>query len=55
MNEYITENIRVAFVQYTHEDDGDMFACWQDRDTQEGYNYVFAGSLDDLSSIDITA
>ena len=36
MNEYIAENKRIAFVQYTHEDDGDMFACWQDRDTQKG-------------------
>ena len=55
MNEYIAENNQIAFVQYTHEDDGDMFACWQDRDTQKGYNYAFDGSLDNLSSIDITA
>ena len=55
MNEYIAENNRIAFVQYTHEDDGDMFACWQDRDTQKRYNYAFDGSLDNLSSIDITA
>lgn len=54
MNEHIAENNRIAFVQYTHEDDGDMFACWQDRDTQKGYNYAFEESLDDLSSIDIT-
>ena len=54
MNKYIAENNRIAFVQYTHEDDCDMFACWQDRDTQKGYNYAFDGSLDNLSSIDIT-
>lgn len=24
MNEYIAENNRIAFVQYTHEDDSDM-------------------------------
>lgn len=55
MNEYIAENNRIAFVHYTHEDDCDMFACWQDRDTQKGYNYAFDGSLVNLSSIDITA
>ncbi len=55
MNEYIAESHRIAFVQYTHEDDADMLACWQDRDTQKGYNYAFAGSLDDLNSIDISA
>ncbi len=55
MNEYIAESNRIAFVQYTHEDDCDMFACWQDRDTQKGYNYAFDGSLDNLSSIEITA
>lgn len=53
MNEYIAENRRIGFVQYTHEDDGDMFACWQDHDTQKGYNYAFDGSIDDLGSIDI--
>lgn len=53
MIEYIAENNRIAFVQYTHEDDTDMLACWQDHDTQKGYNYAFDGSLDNLSSIDI--
>ena len=52
---YIAENNQIGFVQYTHNDDTDMIACWQDRDTQKGYNYAFDGSLDDLSSIDITA
>lgn len=55
MSEYIAENDRIGFVQYTHADDRDMLTCWQDRDTQKGYNYAFDGSLDDLSSIDITA
>ncbi len=55
MNEYIAQSNRIAFIQYTHEDDADMLACWQDHDTQKGYNYAFDGSLDNLSSIDITA
>lgn len=52
---FIAENERIGFVQYTHNDDGDMLACWLNHDTQKGYNYVFGGSLDDLGSIDITA
>lgn len=55
MRKYIAENERIGFVQYTHDDDTDMLTCWQDRDTQKGYNYAFDGSLDDLSSIDVTA
>lgn len=54
-NGYIAENNRIGFVQYTHDDDTDMLACWQDHDTQKGYNYAFDGSSDDLSRIDITA
>lgn len=52
---HITESNRIGFVQYTHDDDADMLICWQDRDTQKGYNYAFDGSLNDLSSIDISA
>lgn len=52
---YVAETNRIAFVQYTHEDDCDMLVCWQDHDTQKGYNYAFDGSLDDLSNIDIAA
>ena len=55
MNQYIAENNRIGFVQYTHADDCDMLACWQDHETQKGYNYAFDGSLDDLRGIDITA
>lgn len=55
MKEYIAENDRIGFVQYTHADDRDMLTCWQNHDTQKGYNYAFAGTLEDLSSIDITA
>ena len=54
MKEYIAENDRIGFVQFTHADDRDMLTCWQNHDTQKGYNYAFAGTLEDLSSIDIT-
>lgn len=55
MSMFITENERIGFVEYTHDDDTDMLVCWQDHDTQKGYNYAFDGSLDNLSNIDIAA
>ena len=55
MSKYIAENDLLGFVQYTHDDDVDMLICWQDHDTQKGYNYAFDGALDDLSNIDIAA
>lgn len=55
MSGYISESKRIGFVPYTHDDDIDMLICWQDRDTQKGYNHAFCGSLNDLRLIEIGA
>ena len=38
---YLIEEDDLALAQYTHDDDHDMYLCWQDEQTQKGYNYVF--------------
>ena len=38
---YLAENEGLALRQYTHDDDHDMYRCWQDMDTQKGYNGIF--------------
>lgn len=50
---YIIENEIVALIQYTHEDDNDMYKCWQDIQTQKGYNYIFDISYEEFQSVDI--
>ena len=42
---FIIENDLIGLAQYTHADDVDMFACWQDIDTQKGYNGIFDQTL----------
>lgn len=36
----LAENHRIALLPYTHEDDGDMTACWHDTGTQRGFNTI---------------
>ena len=50
---FLIENDRIGLTQYTHDDDYDMFLCWQDRDTQKGYNGIFDQSFDDFRVHDI--
>ena len=42
----IIENSSIALVPYSHQDDHDMYLCWQDIQTQKGYNYVFYQSFE---------
>lgn len=50
---FIIENDRIGLTQYTHDDDYDMFICWQDHDTQKGYNGIFNQSFEDFCQFDI--
>ena len=51
---YIAETDELGLLQYTHDDDYDMHRCWQDIDTQKGYNGAYYQSLEEYSaSIDI--
>lgn len=50
---FIIENDRIGLAQYTHDDDADMFECWQDIDTQKGYNGIFNQTFDEFKEFDI--
>lgn len=50
---FIIENETIGLKQYTHEDDYDMYECWQDIDTQKGYNGVFSETFEEFSIFDI--
>lgn len=43
----------LCLIPYTHEDDLDMYACWQDLDTQKGYNGIFTESFEQFQKFDI--
>ena len=51
---YLVENDLIGLVQYTHEDDRDFFECWQDIQTQKGYNGIFCQSFDEFSKQEIS-
>lgn len=34
---FLIEDSLTGLTPYTHNDDGDMFTCWFDMDTQRGY------------------
>lgn len=51
---YIVENDRIGLMQYTHSDDYNMYSCWQDIDTQKGYNYIWDMPFGEFQMMDIT-
>ena len=44
----ITENETISLLQYTHDDDRDMYECWKDINTQKGYNDTFNDTFDEF-------
>ena len=46
---YIAETDELGLLQYTHDDDFDMHCCWQDIDTQKGYNGAYYQTLEEYS------
>ena len=50
---YVIENEMLGLVPYTHEDDYDMYLCWQDMDTQKGYNGIMHETFEEFSKCDI--
>ena len=50
---FFIENDVIGLRQYTHEDDREMYLCWQDPGTQKGYNIVFDLSFDQFRKQDI--
>lgn len=51
---YIIENEKIGLIQYTHDDEYDMYMCWQDIDTQKGYNFILTESFDEFKDDDIS-
>ena len=50
---FLIEDSRIGLAAYTHKDDKDMYACWQDIETQKGYNGVFNQTFDEFIQYDI--
>lgn len=50
---YIIENESIALTQYTHDDDHDMYLCWEDLQTQKGFNYILNQSFEEFKETDI--
>lgn len=44
------ENEHLLLVRYTREDHEDMYRCWQDKQTQRGYNSLFSESYEAFSN-----
>ena len=51
---YMIENEDIGLVPYTHEDDADMYLCWQDPQTQKEYNFVFNQPFEAFTKTDIS-
>lgn len=51
---YIIENEKIGLKQYTCDDEYDMYMCWQDIDTQKGYNFILTESFDEFKDDDIS-
>ena len=50
---HLIKNDTIALMPYTPDDALDFYRCWQDLDTQKGYNYKFDDSISDFSGIEI--
>ena len=44
----ITETKRIWLQPYSHEDDRDMYECWQDREVEKAYNGIMRLGLDEV-------
>ena len=44
---YIIETENIGLRKYTHDDDYEWYLCWQDIDTQKGYNGIFDETFDE--------
>ena len=51
---YIIENEKIGLKQYAYDDEYDMYMCWQDIDTQKGYNFILTESFDEFKDDDIS-
>lgn len=47
------ENDKISLVRYGHKDDKDMYDCWNDIETQKGFNSIFDESFEEFCDFDI--
>lgn len=50
---FLIENSLIGLTPYTHSDDGEMFSCWLDMDTQKGYNCKYEQALEGFRHVEI--
>lgn len=50
---FVIEDKKIGLMQYTHDDDRDMYDCWMDVDTQKGFNILFNESFEEFCSFKI--
>ena len=51
---FLAEDDVIGLSPYTHDDDPDMYLCWQDIGTQKGYNFRFDIPFDAFIQHDIS-
>jgi RimJ/RimL family protein N-acetyltransferase len=49
-NEYISDGVIGLYEYIDALDDGDCYACWQDEETQRGYNHKSTETFEEFSS-----
>lgn len=49
----ITETKRIWLQPYSHEDDRDMYECWQDREVEKAYNGIMRSTFEEFCNFDI--
>lgn len=47
------ENDKISLIRYRHEDDKDMYDCWNDLETQKGFNAIFDESFEEFCNFNI--
>ncbi len=47
------ENNKISLIRYSHEDDKDMYDCWNDIETQKGYNAIIDESFEEFCDFNI--
>jgi RimJ/RimL family protein N-acetyltransferase len=47
------EDDTILLRKYSHCDDLDMYACWQDTETQKGYNFICKETFEEFRKFDI--
>lgn len=47
------ENEKIRLIRYRHDDDKDMYDCWNDIETQKGFNSIIDESFEEFCNFNI--